>query len=133
MTLTERNDKVKRVTYLDGLRGLACLVVVLDHYLYCYYPSTITGDPTIIHNHFELTLARTPLNVIYNGDLAVCVFFVLSGYVLSRPYFSAPDKLGFLSISALKRYPRLVIPMVVVSAIARWPKADGIACPKVAG
>lgn len=101
---------MNRIKYLDGVRGIACMMVILDHFLFCFYPTTIEGNPSSAHNHLELIMAKTPLNVVYNGDLAVCIFFVLSGFVLSIPFFKTNDRQNFLARSAIKRYPRLIIP-----------------------
>jgi len=30
---------MNRIYYLDGLRGLACLMVVFSHFLFAFYPA----------------------------------------------------------------------------------------------
>lgn len=49
--------------------------------------------------------------VIYEGDFSVAVFFVMSGYVLSRKFFSTGE-FGSLLIAICKRYLRLGIPVL---------------------
>ena len=51
-----------------------------------------------------------PLHFVWNGGIAVAVFFVLSGFVLSLSFFRGS---GSLSSSAVRRYPRLMIPVLV--------------------
>ena len=50
------------------------------------------------------------LSILWNGNFAVCIFFVLSGYVLSRPYYFG-NRLETLRERHLKRYLRLSIPI----------------------
>lgn len=73
-----------RLTSLDGLRGVASLVVVIGHGL-ATIPSLdrgpgqpYTGDLTWLMN--------SPLHIFFAGGQAVVVFFVLSGLVLTLPY-----------------------------------------------
>lgn len=101
----------KPITYLNGLRGLAALVVVFSHMFFGFYPALHTGDLNQSHNGIELLIAKSPLNIIYNGGFAVSLFFVLSGYVLSA-YFFQTGKHSYLIENAIKRYLRLVIPVL---------------------
>ncbi|MGC2776890.1 MAG: acyltransferase family protein, partial [Bradyrhizobium sp.] len=82
-----------RKSYLDGLRGVAAVVVFMGH----------------------LLLALFDAFWIFNGRAAVCIFFVLSGFVLAdlvdRSTMSPPAQV-------LRRYVRLVGPMLLTSAFA---------------
>ena len=66
-----------RLEYLDGLRGLAALYVVIHH---AYLQSTNSEDRFFL---------RTPLNRALHfldyGHFAVAIFIVLSGYCLMIP------------------------------------------------
>jgi peptidoglycan/LPS O-acetylase OafA/YrhL len=96
---------------LEGLRGLACLNVVLAHYMFTFMP--YAGHflfPTgIVVQRFgiEHWLAKPYFSVFYNGSYPVSIFFVMSGWVLTAPFFRDG---GDPMRAALKRYPRLVIP-----------------------
>nr|WP_145164884.1 acyltransferase [Paenibacillus terrae] len=98
-----------KIAYLDGLRGLAACVVVVSHFFQVFAPSVFEGKPEIAHFPFEGLAARTPLNLMFSGNFSVCVFFVLSGYVLSWRYFLTKDKMHIFA-SALRRFFRLAIP-----------------------
>lgn len=91
---------VHRMNYLDGLRGLAALGVVAYHsnVLFSVFSWTEAyGDmPNLILSRFT------------NGNFFVCIFFILSGYVLVIPRVKnanvAGEKWGEL---AVRRYFRL--------------------------
>lgn len=103
-----------KVKYLEGLRGFAAFIVVIFHFLGTFYPSSIYGTINNIFTYkkLELIFVSTPLNVMFNGNFAVCIFFVLSGFVLSMKFFETKNEEVIVK-SAIKRYFRLVIPVFV--------------------
>jgi peptidoglycan/LPS O-acetylase OafA/YrhL len=90
-----------KVLYLEGLRGLAAMQVVLLHF--------VTGFMPDAAEH-----AWPPLRVLFDGHTAVYVFFLISGSVLT-PSFARPG--GFVGKFA-KRVVRLGIPVAAAAAIA---------------
>jgi peptidoglycan/LPS O-acetylase OafA/YrhL len=100
----------RRVNHLDGLRGIAALTVVVFHYLSAFVPA-LTPDQTA--NPYWLS--DTPLAVLFNGPFAVVVFFVLSGFVVSK----AAHRNDPLPLTVALRYLRLTIPMLA-SGILAW-------------
>lgn len=98
--------------YLDGLRGLSAFIVVIYHYAVGFYPALYYGSINNIRTHsgIELLIAKTPLNLIYDGDVSVCIFFILSGYVLTYKFFKYNDINGITS-TAIRRYFRLMPPV----------------------
>jgi peptidoglycan/LPS O-acetylase OafA/YrhL len=83
-----------RQHHLDGLRGCAAVVVLFGH----------------------LAIAlNSPLLGYFNGNAAVCVFFVLSGYVLTD--LSQRSEMTFPA-QAVRRYIRLVGPILLTSTFA---------------
>lgn len=107
---------------LDGLRGVAALIVVVHHYALMLYPSMVFNDINRIKSPLDTLVATTPLNLLIGGHFAVCLFFVLSAYVLTRKHVGKKNGLSLIS-SIFKRYPRLGIPIfasVMLSFIALW-------------
>lgn len=111
---------MNRLKYLDGLRGIAALAVVLHHFLLAFYPAVFSGRP--YHSHFpgfqfDVFVARSPLDLFAAGNFAVCIFFVLSGMVLSRQFLITKNPV-VLSEQAVRRYFRLIIPIAASMLIA---------------
>ncbi|RYU77709.1 acyltransferase family protein [Hymenobacter persicinus] len=107
------------LTYLDGLRGLAALVVVAHHFAGFFYPTLLSGNPGTAHlgAGVESVLARSPLNLLIGGNFAVCLFFVLSGLVLSENFWQA-GRAEVLYSQACRRYVRLMLPVTVAAVVA---------------
>lgn len=102
--------------YLDGVRGLAALIVVLHHFGLTFIPAINFLDPSKIHfmnGGIELFIAKTPFNLFFNGGFAVSIFFVLSGMVLSYKFHRTGDR-TILTHYALKRYFRLFLPVAII-------------------
>jgi peptidoglycan/LPS O-acetylase OafA/YrhL len=97
--------------YLDGLRGLAALIVVIDHFAISFFPAATDGSVQIKHGAAEHLVQSTPLHILVSGNFSVCVFFVLSGFVLSSKFFRTGDK-AIVVASAVKRYFRLALPVL---------------------
>jgi len=107
-----------RLEYLDAVRGLAALSVIVFHFMQAY------GEPP-----GGWIWTRTPLAMFCDGQAAVSLFFVLSGLVLSLRFFrEAPNGgLGEFRFTPYlwARICRLWLPylavFVVVALIPRAP------------
>ena len=102
---------------VEGLRGVACLMVVLSHICLTFYPYLVSsggrysrGYEGTIGRIFEGFIFDSPLTFVFSGQYAVFVFFVLSGYILTEVANRPEKKLERIAKMSLKRYPRLMIP-----------------------
>ena len=95
---------------LEALRGMAALSVMAWHFLLGFDPAWL-NDP---HNIWR----TTPVFAFFHGSAAIGIFFVLSGYVLTRRFFETGQK-RMLVIGALKRWFRLFVP-VFLSVMLSW-------------
>mgnify|MGYP000010203739 FL=1 len=101
-----------KVNAIEGIRGVACFMVVLSHLSLTFFPYLHGFSGTAgVENQIQRFIYDSPLGFMYSGSSAVYVFFVLSGYILTFAAFKSNiDKIISMSI---KRYPRLMIPVVV--------------------
>lgn len=101
-----------RINYLDSLRGIAALMVVIYH-ANCWLD--FTKDKVI-----QSAIPSHVLNIFFSGNTAVALFFVLSGFVLSFKYVNktrdAPIKLHLIEF-LIKRIFRIYPAFWVVLAI----------------
>jgi peptidoglycan/LPS O-acetylase OafA/YrhL len=91
-----------RKTYLDGLRGWAAFIVLIGHL-----------GPVFLLVNYKIPV----LPFFMDGQLAVYVFFVLSGFVLSVGFFECGNP-QILKALLIRRYPRLAIPVVFSCCLA---------------
>jgi peptidoglycan/LPS O-acetylase OafA/YrhL len=106
---------------LEGLRGVAAIVVATYHYLLAFYALAFLGPNSGLlagqHTHFEDNFYGSPIAVFLSGTFAVAIFFVLSGFVLSIGFFQT-GKLDIIKKLAAKRYFRLMLPALASILIA---------------
>jgi len=97
-------NKDIRLDFLDGLRGWGALSVLLYH-------TFVQGFP--ITEKVSVDLYRF---FLFNGSLAVWIFFIVSGFSLSIKYLKTGD-IASLRRIALGRYIRLMIPILAIGII----------------
>jgi peptidoglycan/LPS O-acetylase OafA/YrhL len=104
----------RRLRSLDGLRGVAAVVVLVHHGLLtipllagAYYPdSTVSPKGDL----FGWVFTYTPIHILWAGTEAVFLFFILSGIVLTLPVVSR-HRFNWMSYYP-KRVIRLYAPVV---------------------
>ena len=86
---------------IDGLRGQASLIVMITHFTMAFTPGILDMNypmlfKRVAHPSFLQEVARFPLvSIFYNGNFAVLIFFVISGFVLSLIIILALSKYNF--------------------------------------
>ncbi len=110
---------MRKIKYLDGLRGLAAFQVVFHHFVLAFFPALFSGPgiPTHLADGVEVSLSGSILNLLWDGNFAVCIFFVLSGFVLSHKFFVKKEN-EIIVASAVKRYFRLALPVAFSVLVA---------------
>jgi peptidoglycan/LPS O-acetylase OafA/YrhL len=105
----------ERLEYLDGLRGIAAVIVLLHHMVLSFYPQLADGSQHYFHGDWPLA----PVMLAWGGNLCVCIFFLLSGFVLVPATLHAKS---YLLTQFTRRLIRLVPPVLAASLIgyALW-------------
>ena len=91
----------------DTLRILAALAVLVSH-AFALTTGSDAADPL-----FRLTGGEATI-----GGTAVCVFFAISGSLITRSFLRSNDAATFLAARALRLYPALVVMLIVLALIA---------------
>ena len=94
-----------RLEFLDGLRGWGALMVFLYHLIVQLLSNTA---PSYKSKYLAFLL---------DGDFAVFIFFVLSGFVLSIKFVISPGKYS-LTQAVIARYFRLMLPIIITCFMA---------------
>src|ERR1035438_4503626 len=100
-----------RLQSLDSIRGCAALCVVFLHYVTMIDGSARFGLST--HKIIQV-LRATPINLLWSGNQAVILFFILSGYVLTKMIRAAP------SINPIKGFT-FYLAYIIRRWIRLWP------------
>ncbi|MFC1701314.1 acyltransferase family protein [Pseudomonadota bacterium] len=97
-----KQDNPVRIQYLDGLRGLAILMVVLFH--------AFSRWPDIVP--FGNRFATFPL--FKNGWLGVQLFFLISGYVIHMTLDKSRSPVNFLYRRWLRLFPAMLFCSLII-------------------
>jgi len=73
--------KIHPTAWLDALHGIAVLFVFFDHLINLWHKSHTVPYGFSDKNLYSMQLPI--INLVYSGHTMVCIFFVISGYVLS--------------------------------------------------
>lgn len=99
-----------RFAHLDGLRGWAALLVVFHHGMLALDFALYSGQRVDSRTSWDIWLSGTPFFPLAPaGNVAVCTFFILSGYVLAHAY--TRSRQVWLAL-AVRRYLRLGLPIL---------------------
>ncbi|KAF3063507.1 hypothetical protein GL218_01820 [Daldinia childiae] len=107
--------------YLDGVRGVASLIVFILHWTHVPYPSINSGWGYKNNTSFWLLPF---VRIIYSGAAMVSVFFVVSGFVLSHRFIQRmhrqeyPELFSGLTSLTFRRAIRLFLPAFASSTMA---------------
>ena len=108
----------KRLYWIDGLKGIACIMIFIHHFMLAFFPASYYGEGAMIHgnNGWEVGLSQSSVGVLINGYFWVCVFCLVSGLVQSYKIYNSND-FSKLPNDMVKRYFRFTGPIFVVSFI----------------
>ncbi|TWB26326.1 acyltransferase family protein [Nitrospirillum bahiense] len=96
----------RNFTFLEGIRGLGCIQVALNHYLSAFLPP-LAHVPGLPHFNWEMPLASSKAFALVNGTVTVFLFFQISAFVLAQSYLKSDQT---ISQQILRRFVRLFLP-----------------------
>jgi peptidoglycan/LPS O-acetylase OafA/YrhL len=102
----------ERIAYLESIRGLAAIQVLLLHFFFAFVPDLVAPAPS---SALAASVHLSPLYFLYDGYSAVYIFFSLSGYVLTRSFERQLDQ---PPVQILARAVRLGLPALAATAFS---------------
>ncbi|KAM7191302.1 Acyltransferase family domain containing protein [Naviculisporaceae sp. PSN 640] len=120
---------IRPTAYLDGLRGFAAFLVYIHHHQLWAHGSTNYANAAVFenafgwHDQFHFATFIGVRNFFTGGHMAVAVFYVISGYVLSakplaliqgEEYAKLTENLGS---AFFRRWFRLYIPLLATTLV----------------
>ena len=111
----------KNTEFLNGVKGMAAIMVVLHHFLLAFLPATYYGDSTISRIPFQLDVkfAQSIFSFLFNGNFMVHIFLMVSALIYTNKILNT-DRAELSTVVSnvlIKRYLRLIVPIFVVSLI----------------
>jgi peptidoglycan/LPS O-acetylase OafA/YrhL len=107
----------QRLTALDGLRGVAILLVMGFHYFYhlesFYYKSTLYPYGETFSN----------VVIFKYGYMGVELFFIISGFVIAMTLESSKSLLDFAIRRFVRIWPALIFSAIVTFFLLNWSDA----------
>lgn len=74
-----------RFDFIEGLKGLGAMQVVILHYISAFFPPMARFDGVLRYG-WEHAVSNSPLFILYNGFAAFNLFFLMSGFVLAPSF-----------------------------------------------
>lgn len=115
----------KRIAWIDGLKGIACLLIFTHHFSLEYFNGAYFGEvmESKLPFRLDIRLSYEPYGVLTNGNFWVCVFVMLAAFLTAAivlRHCAAPQNNNWqdkLSGMIIKRYVRLVVPCGVAGVL----------------
>lgn len=117
MNSKEQLSRNKRIPWIDGLKGMACLIVFFHHFFITFYSAMYYGTdaPSILKSGIDVVIGSRPIGVFLNGNFAVCMFIFISSFLAAYKGMLANER-NVLEFS-LKRYLRLMPAVAVIGIV----------------
>lgn len=110
-------EPINKLYYLDGMRGLMAINVILCHFVCVYFPQMYFETSAGQSSGLLKLFATTPLSATVNGNIAVMYFMALTGFLVGMSTFTKESQgIGFFVKKSISRYTRL-LPVIVIATL----------------
>ena len=107
--------EAKKLTYIDGLKVLSCMMIFNFHFINAFYCGFYSLQSSDYHlPALEYAVGSSPLNLIMGGKFGVRMFMTISGFFVGYRFFVTGNKRS-LTGGVIKKYLRLVFPIMTAN------------------
>lgn len=107
-----------KIRYIDGLKGICCIIVSLGHMSALLLPALYFGAGAQSHVSWSHIFYETPLGMFFNSSSALFCFLMLSGFLVPLKAFTSGRQPDILP-KWIGRYFRF-LPMAIIGTFAAW-------------
>lgn len=113
--IVPRGERDGRNLYIDMLRGVSILLVMLLHYTLSY---RLVSSP--LQQWISVPTLRA---ILYNGNYGVSMFFVISGFLITSNIYARYQSLSginaihFYKLRLFRLYPLVVLALIVITVL----------------
>lgn len=111
MNKIESIDVKERILYIDGMRGVLAVLVVVNHVVCAFFPWFFYNSRAT--SIISKLWVNGPLNALTNGNFAVQLFYIISGYLISKKYIEKGNTI-FKPLDLLIKTLRITIPSILL-------------------
>lgn len=109
---------MKRMSYLDGLKGWCAISVGVFHFLLMFMIAGYVGwmaMPEAVANPFDYYFANFPYSILTNNSFPLYIFFAIMSFIICYGFLKKKDE-EKLKKQAILRYFRF-LPIVFISCL----------------
>lgn len=70
----------EKIVSVEGVRGIASVVVFLHHFTLLFYPAVFFSESDTLCNGIDIIVGQTPLGFLMAGNSAVMAFLMMTGF-----------------------------------------------------
>lgn len=113
-------EPINKLYYLDGMRGLMAINVILCHFVCVYFPQMYFEISAKQSSGILNLFATTPLSATVNGNIAVMYFMALTGFLVGMSTFTKKSQgIGLFFKKSISRYTRL-LPIIFIATLITY-------------
>lgn len=106
-------DVQKRIKWIDGVKGISCIFILVHHYFLAKFPACYFGDSReSLCNGIDVFLSQSVLSFFMTGNFFVHLYVLITGYVVTLQVKKMQDKVYKFIPFTVKRYIKLSFPLL---------------------
>ena len=103
----------KRVKWIDGIKGVACILILVHHYFLGKFPASYYGTAReSMCNGLDVYFSQSVFSFFMTGNFFVHLYVLITGYVVTLQVKKMQDKVYKFIPFTVKRYVKLSFPLL---------------------